>query len=54
LEWTRFDGPHGQITDSAKPGADQQSLHNWVKQDKLDRHERDDGLASAERDELRR
>jgi hypothetical protein len=34
-----------------------QSLHNWVKQDQLDHHERDDGLASAERaerDELRR
>lgn len=29
-------------------------LHNWVKQDQLDRHERDDGLSSEEREELRR
>ena len=30
-----------------------QSLRNWVKRDQLDRRERDDGLTSAERDELR-
>ncbi len=35
-------------------GVSQQSLRNWVKQEALDRHERDDGLTSAERDELRR
>lgn len=34
-------------------GCSDQSLHNWVKQHQLDRHERDDGLSSAERDELR-
>jgi transposase len=34
-------------------GCSDQSLHNWVKQEQLDRHERDDGLTSAERDELR-
>jgi transposase len=34
-------------------GCSDQSLHNWVKRDQLDRHERDDGLTSAERDELR-
>ena len=34
-------------------GCSDQSLHNWVKQDQLDRHEREDGLTSAERDELR-
>ena len=28
-------------------------IRNWIKQDQLDRHERDDGLTSAERDELR-
>jgi transposase len=28
-------------------------LRNWVKQDQLDRRERDDGLTSAEREELR-
>ena len=34
-------------------GVNQQSIRNWVKQDQLDRHERDDGLTSAEREELR-
>ena len=34
-------------------GVSAQSLRNWVKQDQLDRRERDDGLTSAERDELR-
>jgi len=28
-------------------------IRNWIKQDQLDRHERDDGLTSAEREELR-
>ncbi len=27
-------------------------IRNWIKQDQLDRHERDDGLTSAEREEL--
>lgn len=35
-------------------GVSAQSLRNWVRQTQLDRHERDDGLTSAERDELRR
>lgn len=35
-------------------GCSDQSLHNWVKQEQLDRHERDDGLTSDEREELRR
>jgi transposase len=35
-------------------GVSPQSLRNWVKQDQLDRRERDDGLTSAEREELRR
>lgn len=34
-------------------GCSEQSLHNWVKQHQLDRHERRDGLTSAEREELR-
>lgn len=34
-------------------GVATQSLRNWVKQDQLDRRERDDGLSSAEREELR-
>ena len=35
-------------------GVSQQTLRNWRRQDRLDRHERDDGLTSDERDELRR
>jgi transposase len=35
-------------------GVSQQMLRNWRRQDQLDRHERDDGLATDERDELRR
>jgi transposase len=34
-------------------GCSEQSLHNWVKQHQLDRRGRDDGLTSAEREELR-
>jgi transposase len=34
-------------------GCSDQSLHNWVKQHQLDHRERDDGLTSAEREELR-
>ena len=34
-------------------GVSPQSLRNWVKRDQLDRHERDDGLTSDEREELR-
>ena len=34
-------------------GCSEQSLHNWVKQHQLDSREREDGLMSAEREELR-
>jgi transposase len=34
-------------------GCSDQSLHAWVKQYQLDHRERDDGLTSAEREELR-
>jgi transposase len=34
-------------------GVTEQSLRNWVKQEGLDRRERDDGLTSGEREELR-
>jgi transposase len=34
-------------------GCSERSLHNWVKQRQLDSRERQDGLTSAERDELR-
>jgi transposase len=35
-------------------GITAQSLRNWKRQDDRDRGERDDGLTSAEREELRR
>jgi transposase len=35
-------------------GVSQQTLRNWRRQDQVDRHERDDGLTSDEREELRR
>jgi transposase len=35
-------------------GVSQQTLRNWRRQAELDRHERDDGLTSDERAELRR
>jgi transposase len=42
------------ITDVAESlGITAQSLRNWRRQDDRDRGERDDGLASAEREELR-
>ena len=34
-------------------GCSDQSLHSWVKQHQLDQRERDDGLTSSEREELR-
>jgi transposase len=34
-------------------GVSSQSLRNWKRQDDRDRGERDDGLTSAEREELR-
>ena len=35
-------------------GVSEQTLRNWRRQDQRDRHERDDGLTTDERDELRR
>ena len=35
-------------------GVSQQTLRNWRRQDQIDRHERDDGVTSDERDELAR
>ena len=35
-------------------GVSQQTLRNWLRQDQLDRHERDDGITSDEREELAR
>jgi transposase len=41
-----------ELSDSL--GVSEQTLRNWRRQDQVDRHERDDGLTSDERDELRR
>jgi transposase-like protein len=35
-------------------GIAESCLRNWLKRDQLDRRERDDGVTSAEREELRR
>ncbi len=35
-------------------GVSEQTLRNWRRQDQIDRHERDDGLTTDEREELRR
>jgi transposase len=35
-------------------GVSEQTLRNWRRRDQVDRHERDDGLTTDERDELRR
>jgi len=35
-------------------GVSEQTLRNWRRRDRVDRHERDDGLTTDERDELRR
>lgn len=35
-------------------GISSESLRKWIKQEQIDRGERDDGLTSSERDELRR
>ena len=35
-------------------GVSQQTLRNWRRQDQVDRHERDDGVTTDEREELSR
>jgi transposase len=35
-------------------GVSEQTLRNWRRQDQIDRHERDDGLTTDERQELAR
>ena len=43
--------PIGEI--AKELGIAESCLRNWLKQDQLDRRERDDGLTSKEREELR-
>jgi transposase-like protein len=45
------DRPIGDVAHEL--GIAESCLRRWLKQDQLDRRERDDGLTSAERDELR-
>jgi transposase-like protein len=47
----RGDRPVAEI--AKELGIADSCLRNWLKQDQLDRRERDDGLTSAEREELR-
>ena len=39
---------------SASLGVSEQTLRNWRRQDQIDRHERDDGVTTDEREELAR
>jgi transposase len=39
---------------SASLGVSEQTLRNWRRQDQIDRHERDDGITTDEREELAR
>jgi transposase-like protein len=48
----RGDRPVREIAEEL--GIAESCLRRWLKQDQLDRRERDDGLTSGEREELRR
>jgi transposase len=52
IELLRAGRTPSELSDSL--GVSQQTLRNWRRQDQLDRHERDDGVTSDERDELAR
>ncbi len=52
IELVRSGTPLKQVADEL--GVSEQTLRNWRRQDQLDRHERDDGLTTDEREELRR
>jgi transposase-like protein len=47
----RGDRPEREVAQEL--GIAESCLRRWLKQDQLDKRERDDGLTSAERDELR-
>ena len=51
VELVRSGRSVGDVAESL--GVSQQTLRNWAKQVAVDRRERDDGLSSAEREELR-
>ena len=52
IELLRQGRTPGELSKSL--GVSPQTLRNWRRQDQVDRHERDDGLTSDEREELRR
>ena len=52
IELVRSGTPLKQV--AYELGVSEQTLRNWRRQDQVDRHERDDGLTSDEREELRR
>ena len=52
IELLRQGRTPGELSKSL--GVSPQTLRNWRRQDQVDRHDRDDGLTSDEREELRR
>jgi transposase len=52
IELVRSGTPLKQV--AVELGVSEQTLRNWRRQDQVDRHERDDGLTTDEREELRR
>ena len=52
IELLRQGRTPGELSKSL--GVSAQTLRNWRRQDQLDRHERDDGVTSDEREELAR
>jgi transposase len=45
---------HGATEVARDLGIADSCIRNWIKQDQIDRREHDDGLTSAERQELRK
>ena len=51
---SRWSAPGARVSEvAAALGMTEQSLRTWVRQEALNRHERDDGLTSSKREELR-
>jgi transposase len=52
VELLRAGRTPGELSESL--GVSEQTLRNWRRQDQIDRHERDDGITTDEREELAR